>query len=393
MTKKYTLIVVNDKRSVKEFLDLPARLYQKEKKWVRPLDEEIEKIFDSKKNKLFRTGEAVRWLVKDATGQIVARMAAFYEKNSAKRNDQPTGGIGFFDCINKQEVANLLFDAAKTWLAERGMEAMDGPINFGDRAAFWGCLSDGFYEPNFNMPYNFQYYNGLFEKYGFCDYFKQYTFHVKLAGGVRSDVIREKAKRINRDGGYSFETLRWKVVDRYAADFTIIFNKAWSKFPGVNPVKKAHAMALLNSLKPIIDARAVLYGYYYGEPVAFFIMVPDLNPIIKHFNGKMNVLNKFRLFVNLKILKKSKKLIGLIFGVVPEHQGKGVEAGLIMRFEQEAFKRGFPFTDLEMNWIGDFNPSMMKLAGQIGGAIRKTHITYRYLFDRTKPFVRARRVS
>ena len=46
-----------------------------------------------------------------------------------------------------------------------------------------------------------------------------------------------------------------------------------------------------------------------------------------------------------------------------------------------------------MNWIGDFNPTMMRVAERVGAKIRKTHITYRYLFDRTKEFKRARKVN
>jgi GNAT superfamily N-acetyltransferase len=79
----------------------------------------------------------------------------------------------------------------------------------------------------------------------------------------------------------------------------------------------------------------------------------------------------------------------MIFGVVPEHQGKGVESAILLRFEKEIKEKGFPYSDLEMNWIGDFNPVMMKFVEQIGGKIYKTHVTYRYLFDRSKEFKRA----
>lgn len=82
-------------------------------------------------------------------------------------------------------------------------------------------------------------------------------------------------------------------------------------------------------------------------------------------------------------------MIGLIFGVIPEFQGKGIEAGLVKQFEENAIQKDFPYTDMEMNWIGDFNPTMMKLVEMIGGRIYKTHVTYRYLFDRTLPFERA----
>jgi hypothetical protein len=81
----------------------------------------------------------------------------------------------------------------------------------------------------------------------------------------------------------------------------------------------------------------------------------------------------------------------VIFGVVPEHQGKGVESAIILQFEKEIKAGRILYTDLEMNWIGDFNPVMMKLVQQIGGSIHKTHVTYRYLFDRSKEFKRARK--
>jgi hypothetical protein len=78
-----------------------------------------------------------------------------------------------------------------------------------------------------------------------------------------------------------------------------------------------------------------------------------------------------------------------LFGVVPDHQGKGVEAAIVMAFAKYISRyKKFQYTDLEMNWIGDFNPKMMRIAEQVGGKILKVHHTYRYLFDQTKPFTR-----
>ena len=82
-------------------------------------------------------------------------------------------------------------------------------------------------------------------------------------------------------------------------------------------------------------------------------------------------------------------MLGVLFGVVPEHQGKGVEAAIVVAFTKIAFKPGFPYNEIEMNWIGDFNPRMIHVVEQIGAKIAKTHHTYRYLFDRSKPFQRA----
>ncbi len=389
MEEHYFLKEVVGKKDEKEFLDFPARLYKNEKNWIRPLDDEVRKIFDPQRNKLFRNGEAVRWLLKNSEGKTVGRMAAFYDKRTARKNRQPTGGIGFFDCIDDQLAANRLFDAGKAWLQSKGMEAMDGPVNFGDRDNFWGCLKEGFYENTFNMNYNFPYYNQLFEKYGFKNYFNQYVYYKNIAEGA-SEIAHQKALRILKNPDYKFDTFRWKRFEKYAEDFLAIYNKAWARFPGVSAMRLPQAKALLHSLKPVIDERAVIFGYYKNEPVAFYIMIPDINQIIRSFNGKLHWLNKIRLYLGLKVFRKTNRLLGLIFGVTPEQQGKGVESALIQRFEDETKKPGFPYVHLEMNWIGDFNPAMMKMVERyVEARIYKTYITYRYLFDRKKEFLRA----
>ncbi|HPE43575.1 MAG TPA: hypothetical protein PKV88_05800, partial [Bacteroidales bacterium] len=186
-----------------------------------------------------------------------------------------------------------------------------------------------------------------------------------------------------------FRMISRKNIDKFAEDFMIIYNKAWGSIPGVKKITHVHAMALLNHLKPILDTRLVYYGYYKNEPIAFFIMMQDLNQIIRKFNGKLNWFNKLRLMVDLKLFKRADRIIGRIFGIVPEHQGKGVDGGLVIAFQKVALQKNFPYKELQMNWIGDFNQPMMKVVESIGGEIYKTHITYRYLFDRNKPFKRA----
>ncbi len=125
----------------------PKSSIRDEGTWVCPLDKEIESIFDPKKNVYFKHGEATRWILKDDQGELNGRVAAFIDHNTAQKHDQPTGGMGFFECINDQEAANLLFDTAREWLKERGMEAMDGPINFGETDKYWG-LAGGWFHPS-----------------------------------------------------------------------------------------------------------------------------------------------------------------------------------------------------------------------------------------------------
>ncbi len=387
----YILKEITDKKEEQRWLDFPAKLYKGNPHYIRPMDSEIRKIFDPKQNKLFRHGCATRWLLTNEKGEIVGRIAAFIDPKTAnaKDNEQPTGGCGFFDCIDDQEAANTLFDAAKNWLQERGMEAMDGPTNFGDRDYFWGCLIDGFdYDPIFNMPYNYPYYSKLFEGYGFQDYYKQLTHRREICPGGLAPILYEKVKRIGPD--YSFEIIDMKNLDKYANDFLTVYNAAWGVIPGVAKISLAHAKALLNSLKPVIDPRLMHFVYYKGEPVAFFLMMIDMNQIYKGLNGKDHFINKLRILWRVKVSKICDRVISLAFGVVPEHRSKCLEAGMICAFEKQALQKDFKYKDLQLNWIGDFNPAMIKIALSSGATLYKTHVTYRYLFDRTKEFKRAK---
>ncbi len=386
------LIEVNDKSTEKAFIKLPVVLYKNEKNWIRPLDKDIRTVFDPAKNKNYRNGEAIRWILKNNQGQVIGRIAAFYDKKTAAKNEQPTGGIGFFECINDQDAANLLFDAGKEWLEEKGMEAMDGPINFGDRNSWWGLLVDGFHEPNYQMPYNFDYYKALFENYGWQLYFNQYTYQRPMGSEVQvADRINQKAESHLDNPDYEFRHITKKEYPKVHEYFLKVYNKAWAGHGGVKEMPERAAKALFKTMKPVADIKLLWFAFYKGEPVAFFISMPELNQIYKRLNGQWNLLSKLKFLFLLKT-GAIKKGLGVVFGVVPEHQRKGVEGALIVAYTGMAWQEGFQYKDLEMNWIGDFNPKMMRVVEQIGGKIYKTHITYRYLFDRTKEFTRAKRI-
>ncbi|MEY5049937.1 MAG: hypothetical protein RLZZ175_3296 [Bacteroidota bacterium] len=385
------IVEVKSQSEIKSFLHFPIGLYKNEKNWIRPLDSDINDIFDEKVNKFFRHGEATRFLLLNDKNETIGRVAAFINKKTVNaQNDQPTGGFGFFECIDNQEAANLLFDTCKNWLAERGMEAMDGPINFGERDKWWGLLVDGFTEPNYCMPYHHKYYKALFENYGFKDYFQQYTYHRKVDGAL-PESYAYKAERIARDPNYRFDHIRKNNLEKYAEDFRYIYNKAWVKHAGVREMPKAQALSIINQLKPVLDEEIVWFAYYADEPVAFFIMIPELNQIFKHLDGKLkgkwDIIPKIK-FMYHKLMGTCKKMFGVAFGVIPEYQGKGLEGAIVVAAAKVVQPKG-KYTDFEMNWIGDFNPKMMHVAESAGGKICKTHITYRFIFDPSKPFKRA----
>jgi len=383
------IVEVTTKSHKKDFVKLPVKVYKDEPNWIRPLDKDIEAVFDPKRNKTFRNGECQRWLLYNDQEEPIGRVAAFINKKTVdKDNDQPTGGMGFFECINDKEAAFLLFDTCKKWLEERNIEAMDGPVNFGERDKWWGLLVDGYQiEPNYCCNYNPSYYQEFFEDYGFQTYFKQFTYGRKVKDPFAPKLV-EKAEKIFENPDYTFRHLEMSKLDEYTEDFRTIYNKAWARHKGVAKMSSLQAKNIMKQLKPIIDEQIVWYGYYKEDPVAFYINLPEVNQIFKHVNGNLNWWGKL-IFLYHKWRKTCKKMLGLVFGIVPEHQGKGVEGALVMSTAKKVQDEYHRYPDLEMNWIGDFNPKMLRVVEQVGGEIVKTHITYRKLFDESKPFKRA----
>ena len=185
--------------------------------------------------------------------------------------------------------------------------------------------------------------------------------------------------------------LEKRYINKYIEDFMKIYNEAWAKYPGVSSLKLAHAQDIFNQLKPILDEKILWFAYEKKEPIGFFICIPEMNQIFKHVNGKLNLIGKIKTFYHLKIKKSCKKIIGLVFGIVPKHQGKGVDGALIMA-SSETIQKKLAYTDIELNWIPDFNNAMIRVAQQVQATDEikpgKIHHTYRYNFDTSIPVER-----
>ncbi len=382
------IIPIEDSKSARLFIEVPLVIYKNNANWIRPLDKDINEIFNEKKNKAYRFGKTIRWILKDEQGELIGRIAAFVNSKYKNKGDEfAVGGIGFFECINNQDAADLLFDNARHWLIKENVEAMDGPINFGERDRWWGLLTEGFSQPLYGMNYNPIYYKDLFETYGFQPFYHQYCFGM-LPKEPLNDKIWEKHDVLAANPDYSARHLEKKHLEKYADDFTEVYNKAWAGHGGLKQLSKEQVLMMFKKMKPVMDPRAIWFAYFQNKPIAMFINLPDLNQWFKYLNGKFDLLNKLY-FLWLKTFKINRKLTGLVFGIIPEFQSKGINAYIIAETSTMLLKKKLPYTNYEMQWIGDFNPKMMNMAKNVGEVFNSRQLTtYRYQFDRTKPFKR-----
>jgi hypothetical protein len=381
------LIEVKTSADAKDFLKVNALMNQANPSYIRPLDNEVNAVFDPAKNKLFKYGEVIRWVAKDDNGKLIGRIAAFTNsKYINKGTEFPTGGIGFFDSINDQSVANTLFDTAKAWLQDKGMEAMDGPINFGDRDKGWGLMVEGFDdEPMYGMSFNPSYYEALFTGYGFRNFYNQYYYSMKVDAPL-PDRYPERHAKFKSKPGYLAKHIELKNLEKYALDFATVYNAAWAQHGEGKEITKAQVIKLFNQMKPIMDERTIWFAYYKDEPVAMFINIPDVNQYFKHFNGKLGWYEKLRLWW-MKKRGLNKRLTGLVFGVVPKYQALGIDSFMIYESALLIQNKGW-YDMYEMGWAGEWNPKMINIYKNLNAEQSRRMVTFRYLFDRNKPFER-----
>ena len=380
------LIEVKTPEDAKSFIEINVLIHKDIPNYIQPLNKDIELVFDPKLNKAFRHGECTRWILISGDGEKLGRIAAFVNKRYKTKGDEfPVGGIGFFDCIHNQAAADMLFDVARHWLMQRGMEAMDGPINFGERDTWWGLVTQGFHEPMYRMNYNPPYYLQLFEDYGFRAFFQQLCFGMDPQK-VLSGKVTERHGRLSADPAYRAKHIELNNLSKYAADFTEIYNKAWSGHGGMKQLRLEQVNHMFKQMKAVLDPRLIWFVYHQEMPIAMFVNIPDVNQWFKYLNGKFGLPAKLK-FLWIKKTRPNKKFTGIAFGIIPEFQAKGVDAYIIV--EAGKMVNTTHYMEYEMQWIGDFNPKMINLIRALGDTYQSRQLTtYRYIFDRTREFKR-----
>jgi hypothetical protein len=381
------IIEVSTPQDERDFLEVAVEIYTNDPVWVRPLDADVESIFDPSENDYFNHGVCTRFVLKTESNELLGRVAVFINDDKASLYDQPTGGMGFFDCIESKEAAFMLFDTAKEWLKERGMEAMDGPINFGENDMWWGLLIDGFTHPSYGMNYNPPYYQSYFEEYGFKRYYEQVSRHIPMSSDMSKnlpDRFKKIALWVIGKEGHELVSLDLKNKDRFVDAFVEIYNEAWVNHEGFKPIRRDGVEANFQKLEALMDTSFIWFSFVHGEPAGALVVVPDANQIIKTMNGKLNVIGKLK-FLYHKLTGKITRARVIIIGVKPKFQKLGLEAAMIYKLHEAVLVRK-RYEEVEISWVGDFNPKMQSLLAATNAGPGKIHNTYRYMFDPNAEF-------
>ena len=357
----------------RQFLDLPYRLYRDSPNWVPPLRVDVAHSL-SKKNAFFEHGRIATFLARDEAGSVVGRVAGIINGQHLKKYDDGVGFVGFFESVERYEVASALLDAATGWLRDQGMRGARGPTN-PSMNDICGMLVDGFNRrPAIMMPYNPPSYPEYFERYGFTRAMTMWAYYVhqkyveivKMKRGV--DLI------YRRNPGLRLRMLNMDRFDEDAAIILDLYNDAWSRNWGHVPMTAAEFRQLSGQMKKVVDPRIVYIVEDSGVPIAFSISLPDMNQVLaKVKDGRLFPLGLLRILAGAKFGAIS-EVRTLLMGVRLSWQGKGLDALLNLATIENGPQYGYMAS--ELSWVLDSNPKLINSLVHMGSVKDKEYAMY-----------------
>jgi len=366
---------VESKGDLMKFIKMQWGIYEGNPYWVPPLIMDRKKILNKEKNPFYKHSDADFFLAyKD--GKIAGRIAAIKNGQHNKYHNDKVGFFGFFECINDQAVANMLFDAARDWLKAKGCDTMRGPANPSSNDE-WGLLLEGFDDqPRIFMPYTHKYYLELCEKYGFKKAKDLYAYRLVSKEVLSSPKLQRVAKLARERYKLEINQLDKKDFDGAMAKVKDVYNKSWAPNWGFVPMTDEELDAMGEDLKMLAEPSLVLFGEVEGKNVGFALVTPDYNFIFKKMNGKLLPFNFIKLFS-----KKSRKDIEYVriiaLGLIPEFQKKGLDAVFYWEIVNRAKNLGIELG--EASWILEDNDMMNRSASDVmRGNLYKKYRIYDY---------------
>ncbi|MBN2216653.1 MAG: GNAT family N-acetyltransferase [Pirellulales bacterium] len=371
MPSRVAVIPVDSRREKKDFLRFPWALYKDDPNWIPPLRGNEKELVGYRPHPFYESNQ-IQTFVARRSGEVCGRIAALVNQGHIDRYQDRRGFFGFFECVDDQEVANALFDAARAWLAEREIHAMRGPANPSLNHTV-GLLVEGFDQPpTFMMTYNPPYYERLIEGYGFRKSQDLYSYwgHIDMLPTI-NERLSPISEQIVEHLGLKIRPMDRAHFDRDVTTFLKIYNLSLVNTWGFVPMSDAEVLHMAKGLRHLMAPELALAAEVDGRVIGAVFGLPDYNPRIRRIDGRLFPFGFLRLLRN----KQSIKRIRLIStNVLPEYQRMGVGLVLLSSLVPIALEWGIQ--EAEFSWVLESN-SLSRGSLEKGGAKRdKTYRVY-----------------
>lgn len=376
--------VTDDKKGMAQFTKLPWEIYKNDPIWAPDLLMDlIDSRLNKKKGAFYEFGDADFFLAfKD--GVLAGRIAGISNSRHVEYRKENIGFWGFFECINDQEVANALFDAAKAWNRERGFPAMRGPMSC-DTQDEIGMLYEGFDTQRFFiMPHNPPYYMDLCANYGMFKAKDLIAFHLDISKAIpeREARLAELAQARMEKRGFIFRYLNKKDIEADFRKVMSIYHEGWKDNWGFVPASEKQFFTMADSMKLVAEKGMVIIiegpiDPVTGErpPVAMAVALYDWMESTRWARkfpfGMQYAMQLVNLLWRLFVKPYPKFTRGRLFlaGVNPAYRGQGMDA-LLYVLPFQAGKK-FGIKDAELSWELEDNTAIISPITKMGGEVYK----------------------
>ncbi len=328
------------------------------------------RAYSGRTNAILSHSDYTLMLAEDG-GRMVGRSLVYVDHAFNSFYGTRTGFFGAFECVRDAGAARALDDAAVSWLRERGMQRVRGPIH--PVAESWGFLLDAFDQPPvFMAPYNPGYYNELMRDLGYAKVkdLLAYEASTECAYRIPDRFERFAERRLASDSGFSARMLSMKHLERDADAILRISNESLRGNWGYVPLDRSEFQEMFRKLKPIADPSAIWFVEHHGVPVGFALGFPDLNVILRRIGGRMLPFGFVRLLVGIRKVTDY-RLFGL--AVLPQYHGRGLDVLLYRQVYRALAPR---IRRLEANYILEDNPRIRNALEKLGMNRVKTYRVY-----------------
>jgi len=345
------------------------RANKRDPMWVPPLRMATRTVLDRRKHPFHQHAD-VAYFLAERDGEAVGRVAAIVNHLHNQFHEDRTGFFGFFECDDDPEAARALLEAASDWLRARGMDRVQGPMNFStnEEGSSPGVLIEGFDTPPMvMMSHNPPYYGRLIEAAGFEPAKDLLAYWME--GLDPPERFVRVSERLTRREGVSVRSLDMKRFDQEVATIKGIYNSAWSRNWGFVPMTDAEFDHMAKELKPVVDPELCKIVEVNGEAVGFSLALPDFNQALAHLPGGR--LFPFGIFRLLRERRRIKRMRVLTLGFKPGFQNLGLGGYLYLRTWQTGVERGY--RGGEASWILENNEDMRRPLESIGARLYKRY--------------------
>jgi len=378
--------MVSSRTDLSRFIKFQWVPYQGNPYWVPPLLMDRRKLLDRKSNPFYHHADAEFFLA-ERDGQLVGRIGAVINRNHNVEHNENIGFFGFFETIDDREVSRALLDTACSWLRERGVEAVRGPVSPSVNDE-WGLLVEGYdRSPTVMMPYNPPYYADHLEAYGFRKIRDMFAYQVREESFL-SDRLKRVSEIVKQRLGVVIRTLNMKDFENEVDRIRELYIRGWESNWGEVPMTEEEFAYAASDLKSIVDPDLVIISEIKGKPVGFGLTLPDLNEVLIH-NKRGRLLPGL-----VRLLTQKKRIKGcriMILGVLPEYRNTGLGGVLFAETGIRGVAKGYRIG--EASWILEDNVMMIRGAELMNGEITKRYRCYQMPLARAEPSVVAQEGS